>query len=121
MQATSPQLFSVYLDIWDNGAGTWVKLQFSSAVGSGAVGYEHRIDLAVSASFQFVGCKAHFFLSVPSLASDARGSAICGGIPYMDSGCGFGADAITEVWFSFGDRDDNVLGAFAAANPRTNL
>lgn len=123
---TSPQTFTAYLDVyWTPSPGLGrnpVNLKFSSATGSGAVGFEQRLDFQEGCQYQIVANPAGYFISRPGIVYALAGSNCCGGIPFVDSGCGFGADQITEIWFSFADAL-NGLGdvSFHELSPRAAL
>ncbi len=123
---TSPQLIPAYLDVyWTPSPGLGrnpVNLRWNSSTGSGAVGFEQRLDFQDGREFQIVANPAGYFISRPGIVYDLAGSNCCGGIPWVDGGCGFGHDAVSEIWFQFSDML-NGLGdvSFHWLTPRAGI
>lgn len=115
---TSPQGYSVYLDVTAQSAG--VAFQLHSSVGSGCTGYQHIVAYDTG-SYLLTAFPCGWFLSRPGITSSPAGSACCGGIPSVATNCGISTalGTITEIWFSFGDY---VASFFEiTSNPRINL
>ena len=122
----SPQGYLVWVDIFweaDIFGRNPVLVQLRSAVlGSSAVGIGHRLDYQAGYSYQIAANPTGFFISRPGVDHDNAGSSCCGGIPFMDSGCGFGDPPITEVWWSMGDWLNSINSLWTYAEcPRVNL
>jgi hypothetical protein len=120
LQATSPQGYLVWLDIWTiDGATCGLKLH--SAVGSGCVGFAHQLHWDASYAWRAITHPCGWFIARPGVGADIEGSACMGGIPMVSASCGLAAalGAVSEVWFSFGDWYGSPF--FYGRNPRTNI
>lgn len=100
----SPQGYQCYLDVWYDAtppAGVYMLLR--SSIGSGLTGFTHPLDPTNGLTYQIAANPAGWFLSRPSTLHSVEGSACVGGIPYVDTSCGFGESPPTEIMFSIGD------------------
>ena len=113
----SPQGYTVYVSVWDNGSN--VKIQLSSC-SSAAVGYEHYLSAGSGLTWQMLAHPCGFAISRTDTASNTVGTCVFAGIPRVATSCGLAAaQSISEVWFSFGDGINNAFNF--AANPRVGL
>ncbi|MGD0012923.1 MAG: hypothetical protein ABSD56_00645 [Bryobacteraceae bacterium] len=126
LRGASPQGYLVWVEIsWFAGmfGRNPVQVQLRSAIlGSTAVGFAHTLDYQAGCTYQIAANPAGFFISRPGVNHNIAGSSCCVGIPFMDSGCGFGNPPVTEVWWSMGD----MVGGFTSLwdyseCPRVNL
>jgi hypothetical protein len=115
----SPQGYSVYADIWDDGTRLTVQL-VSFVYGSPTTGYGHPLRFDASLMWRIVAHPAGFAISRPDTSGDVGGSCVLVGIPRVPDGCGLAAaQTIAEAWFSFGDGGWSPF--FTQSGPRRNL
>lgn len=114
----SPQGYSVYADIWDNGVSVSVQLVSTQ---SAAQGYEYHLEFpGTTYVWQIVAHPCGFAISRTDQDFTPGGTSVFAGIPQASQNCGIAAALpITEIWFSFGDYIASPF--FTGTNPVTNL
>lgn len=113
----SPQGYTVYADIWDNGGSVSIQLVSTH---SAAVGFEHRLEFLTTVAWGIICHPCGFAIWRTDIDADPGGTAVFAGIPQASQNCGISAAlTITEIWFSFGDYRANPFST--ATNPVLNL